>query len=382
MWTKAIFVLLCLAMGVVALPTAAQEETPVPLPTTKETYYRGQVTEVVSEGQEDFGLYGTKPYVQTLKVEIATGPRQGEVIEISYGALTQELKLASGDRVILLSPDQSTDRLFIFDRYRLPSLVWLLLSFVVITIIFAGRRGALSLLGLAVSIIVLTFYVVPSIINGKNPLFVSFIGAVVIATVAIYLAHGFRRRTTIALGSTLITIVISLGLSVAFVSLVKLLGMGSEEAYYLQTAPIQGLNLRGLLLGGIIIGALGVLDDITTAQAAVIEELWLVNPELSRRELVQRGLSVGREHITSLVNTLVLAYTGASLPALLLFTIYERPVWVVANTELIAEELVRTLVGSISLMCAVPITTVLAAYFVTRQKSAPTIAQSPPIHSH
>jgi uncharacterized membrane protein len=211
---------------------------------------------------------------------------------------------------------------------------------------------------------VLAFYIVPQLLAGGNPLAVILIGALCMATFSLYLAHGFTRRTTVAVVSTLITICIALLLSVVFVAATKLLGMGSEEALYLQSAPGTSINLKGLLLGGIIVGALGVLDDITTAQAAAVDEIAKANPILSTQELFRRGLSVGGEHITSLVNTLVLAYAGTSFPALLLFTLYERPLWVVMNTEVITEEIVRTLVGSIALMCAVPITTLLAAYFL------------------
>jgi uncharacterized membrane protein len=155
--------------------------------------------------------------------------------------------------------------------------------------------------------------------------------------------------------------------------------MGSEEAFYLQFAPGASINLRGLLLGGIIIGVMGILDDITTAQTAVVEQIYHANPTLSARELYQRGSIVGREHILSLVNTLVLAYTGASLPLILLFKIYERPAWVTLNSEIIMEEIIRMLVGSITLIIAVPITTFIAAEYYSKKK--PRIQQTPS-HTH
>ena len=142
----------------------------------------------------------------------------------------------------------------------------------------------------------------------------------------------------------------------------------SEEAFFLQATPEKIFNLRGILLAGIIIGTLGVLDDITTAQAAVVEELHKAQTSFNMRELFTRASSVGREHIISLVNTLVLAYTGASLPLLLLFEIYERPVWLVLNSEIIIEEIVRMLVGSTALILAVPLTTGLAAWYYGRYR--------------
>jgi uncharacterized membrane protein len=159
--------------------------------------------------------------------------------------------------------------------------------------------------------------------------------------------------------------------------LTHLTGGGTEEAFYLQIGVLSTLNLRGLLLGGIIIGALGVLDDITTAQTAAVDEISKANPSLRFEELVKRGHSIGREHITSLVNTLALAYVGASLPLLLIFSAaHSEPLWVLLNREYIIEELVRTLIGSITLILGVPISTLLAALFLRADPHAQ------PVHSH
>lgn len=237
-----------------------------------------------------------------------------------------------------------------------------------LAVLFSRRRGVTAILGLGITALILARFIVPAIIGGSNPLVVSLVGALAIAFSSIYLAHGFNLRTSIAVGSTLLTLVIAWVMAIVFVSLANLFGLGSEEAFYLQLAPVEQLNLRGLLLGGIILGALGVLDDITTAQAAAVDELRKANPALPVQELYRRGLSVGTEHITSLVNTLFLAYAGASLPLFILFTIYnETPVWVALNSEFVAEEIVRTLVGSVALILAVPITTVAAAIILSRR---------------
>lgn len=356
------------------LPNAAEELPELILPdegavtneVIQETFAKGEVLEILGERQDDIGLNGTKPIFQTVRVRFIEGEREGEEVEIDYGVLSVEQKLHVGQTVVIVDPNTGTNRSYIFDSYRLPKLYILLGVFLVLGVIFAGWRGLTSILGLGVSVLVLALFVVPQIIAGHNPLLISFIGALIIGTVSIYLAHGFSRRTTVAVISTLLTISIAIGLAVFSVWFLNLTGSGSEEAFYLQSAPITNINIKGLLLGGMIIGALGVLDDITTAQAAAVHEIWRANPRLTRRELFQRSMSVGREHITSLVNTLALAYVGASLPALLLFTVYERPFWVVANTETIIEEVVRTLVGSIALMVAVPITTFLASYIIPR----------------
>lgn len=335
-----------------------------------DAFYTGEILEVVSEQRAEVGIVGGQSVLQTVKVRITDGPQAGRELEIEYGALSEAQRLEAGERVVLLVPDiAEPERVYVFDAYRLSALYLSIAAFIVLTVVLARGRGAAALAGLAFSVVVLAWFVVPRIMAGDNPLFVSLWGSLFIATVSIYLAHGFNRRTSVALAGTLITVVIAIGCAVVFVHMTKLFGLGSEEAFYLQLAPINRINLRGLLLGGIIIGALGVLDDITTAQAAAVQELSRANPALSRKELFHRGFSIGREHITSLVNTLVLAYAGASFPALLVFTVYQRPLWVVLNTEVIAEEIIRTLVGSIALMCAVPITTLLAAYFLRQPAS-------------
>ncbi|MBP9751065.1 MAG: YibE/F family protein, partial [Candidatus Peribacteraceae bacterium] len=222
-----------------------------------------------------------------------------------------------------------------------------------------------STLGLALSIAVLAGGVTPLIAAGHDPLLVSLGGAVIIACTSLLLAHGFRRRTYIALLSTLLTLGASTLLALLAVWLSALSGLGSEETVFLQTGTLAGVDLRGLLLGGIIIGCLGVLDDITTAQTAAVDEISRANPSLGERELMRAGMSVGREHIASLTNTIALAYAGASFPLLLLLSAESRyPLWSTLNSEFFAEEIVRTLVGSATLVLAVPLSTWLAVRFL------------------
>jgi uncharacterized membrane protein len=239
--------------------------------------------------------------------------------------------------------------------------------FFLLAVLFGGVRGFTSVLGLGASILIILNFIVPRINAGGHPFQITLMGTFMIAAVSLYLAHGFNRRTSVAFAGTLITLSLSAGAAVVAVSLSRLYGMGSEQALYLQNGDFGDIDLRGLLLGGIMLGVLGVLDDITTAQSAVVEELKRAKPSLAFADLYKRGLSVGREHIASLVNTLFLAYAGAALPLFLLFEFYKAaPVWFTLNSEIIAEEIVRTLVGSVCLILAVPITTALAAAFFTR----------------
>lgn len=255
----------------------------------------------------------------------------------------------------------------VFDRYRLGSLSYLFLGFFLLTIVLTGIRGVTSLLGLGFSILVIVGFIVPFILKGYNPLLICFSGGLIIAFVSLYFAHGFRMRTSLALAGMLITLFLVLVLSYVTVELMGLSGTGSEEAFYLQFGELGTINLRGLLLGGIMIGTLGVLDDVTTAQAAAVEELKMANARLRLKDLYQRAYSIGKEHITALVNTLALAYTGSSLPLLLLFSLGDQPFSVILNHEAIVEEIVRTLVGSSALILAVPITTFLAALYYAKK---------------
>ena len=227
----------------------------------------------------------------------------------------------------------------------------------------------MSIVGLAASVSVIIFYIVPRVLDGKDPLTVCLIGAFIIAVISIFMSHGLNVRTSVALGSTLIVLGVTAGLAVLFVHISQVSGFGSEEAFYIQIG-IMNINLKGLLLGGIIIGALGVLDDVTIAQSATVEEIHKANPSLPFKELYKRGLSVGREHIASMVNTLALAYFGAGLPLFLLFSADKtKPLWLVVNSELVVEEIIRTLVGSSALILAVPLATVLAAYVFSRRSA-------------
>lgn len=322
------------------------------------------------------------------RVALTDGPKKGDQLTIQMDeAATQngQRKFDVGDKVVVVKSYQidGSASYYLADNYRLPMLEILAALFFLLAVVFGGVRGFTSVLGLGASVLVILKFIVPRIIAGQNPFHVTLAGAFIIAAVSLYLAHGFNRRTTVAFAGTVITLTLSTGVAVAAVSLSRLYGMGSEQALYLQNGDFGNIDLRGLLLGGIMLGVLGVLDDITTAQSAVIEELKRANLQLTFGDLYKRGISVGKEHIASLVNTLFLAYAGAALPLFLLFAVYkEAPVWFTLNSEIISEEIVRTLVGSVCLILAVPITTALAAAFFTRYPPDEHAHGSTPHHHH
>ncbi|MCX4882051.1 YibE/F family protein [Streptomyces sp. NBC_00847] len=247
----------------------------------------------------------------------------------------------------------------------------LLAGIFALAVVAVGRmRGLMALVALAVSFMVLTFFILPAVLQGSNPLLVAVIGSSAIMLIALYMCHGLSARTSVAVLGTLLSLVLIGLLGSGFIGWAALTGNTDDN-----TGLIHGLypsiDMSGLLLAGVIIGSLGVLDDVTVTQTSAVWELHEANPSMGWRGLYRAGIRIGRDHIASVVNTLVLAYAGAALPLLLLFSIAQSSVGAVANSELVAEEIVRTLVGSIGLVASVPVTTLLAALVVAADRPGP-----------
>ena len=300
-----------------------------------------------------------------VSVELAGGPDEGTtaVIESSEGPGTPEL--ARGDRIVVgHTPDAPEgSRYYFADFQRRSPLLWLAALFAAAVLLLGRARGLRALVGLAAALLVLLVFVLPAILEGRSPVAVAVVGSALILLATLYLSHGLNVRTTTAVVGTLASLGLIGALAVAFVAATNLTGLGSEEATFLQAATGR-INLKGLLLGGIVIGSLGVLDDVTVTQASAVWELHLANPRMGPARLYRSAVRIGRDHIASTVNTLVLAYAGASLPLLILLVETNRQVADVLTGEVVAVEIVRTLVGSIGLVASVPITTALAALVV------------------
>ncbi len=299
---------------------------------------------------------------RSLTLIVHEGPEAGSLIALAEINLTYDRSvpdLSVGDEVIVGYED-STNFYFYADRDRRGSLTLLALLFGVVVVALGRLRGMLALVAMATTLVVLVGFVAPSALDGNDPLLVSVVAAAAIAFVSLYLTHGFSPTTTVALAGTLLALVLTLALSWSFFEFAEFTGLATEEAIVLPFVS-ENIDLRALLLGGAIIGTLGALDDVTVTQVSTVAELRYRSPQLSTPELVASGIRVGRDHIASTVNTLLLAYAGASMPLLLLFAVSNQSLPMVANSELIAVEIVRTLCGSIGLVAAVPITTALAA---------------------
>lgn len=336
------------------------------------------VVEVESEpceqpGQEQF-------VCSIVDARIEEGDLEGDVVPLTLAEGANGRRAEVGDSIIVGWNPQAPDQGFFFvDFERGQALLWLFVLFVVVVVALSRFRGLTSLLGTAIGVLILIFFIIPSILEGHSPIAVSIVGGSAVMLLALYLAHGLNVRTTTAVLGMFASLVITGLLALFFVEAAKFTGFSTEEAVFLQVSA-QQINLQGLILGGIIIGTLGVLDDVTITQASAVWELHAADPEMGPAALFRSALRIGRAHIASTVNTLVLAYAGAALPLLIVFDLSERPVGEILTGEIVAEEIVRTLVGSIGLVASVPITTGLAALVATsaRHGGVRTPAQDPP----
>jgi uncharacterized membrane protein len=318
---------------------------------------------------------------RALTIEVTEGDANGTTVPLEFelNDNTPASKLETGAKIVVddSGPDIPDESRFSFADVQRGKSLWVLAIVFAVAVIALGRlRGLLALLGIAVSLGVLLVYVFPALLHGVWPLGVALTGSSIIAFAVIYLAHGVNDRTNVALLGTLASLLLTAGLAAGFAATAQLSGLASEESAVLLTfAP--GLNFRGLLLAAVIIGTLGVLDDVTITQVAAVWELHRADPSATRRQLYSSGINIGRDHIASTVNTLVLAYSAAALPLLLLFTQSGLAMGDVLTTETVAVEIVQTLVGSIGLVASVPLTTALACWVVTSVGPARQAQQQP-----
>ena len=309
-----------------------------------------------------------QPY-QKLELVGLTGEKKGQKIVVENGdmPLANVVKYKKYDKVVIIKNEDFGGRpvYLIGDSVRRDGLLLLLVIFVVGALAVTKWRGLGAIVSMVFSFLVIFKLVLPQILGGADPVGVAIIASALIIPVTFYLSHGFSKKTTVAIAGTFLALVFTGLLAKLFIQLTYLHGFSSEEASFLSIDQSGVINMSGLLLAGIVIGALGVLDDVTVSQAAVVEQLLTVAPKKPRVwEIFSKAMVVGRDHIASMVNTLILVYAGASLPLLLIFINNPHPFAEIINYEFVAEEIVRTLVGSIGLIVAVPITTLIACWVV------------------
>lgn len=300
----------------------------------------------------------------TIDFRLTQGPDTGSVFPLTFVVAQTSPAFDVGDRVVLeYQPAADPEFRYAYaDRQRRPLLLGVALAFALVVVWLGRLRGLAALVGLVATVFVLLRFVIPAILDGRSPVLVAVVGASVIAYVALYSAHGFNRMTTVALLGTLAALGVTVLLSWFAVEAAAFTGLISDEAFILTVA---GIDPAGLILAGVVLGAIGAIDDVTVTQASAVWELNRVRPDLGRVTLFRHGLKVGRDHVASTVNTLLLAYAGAAMPLLIFFVLAEQSIGTVLNSEIVAVEAVRTLVGSIGLVSSVPLTTWLAAVFAS-----------------
>lgn len=337
--------------------------------------WRGKVLEVQSEEMRVIPGTDAEHLYQTIQFEVLDGPQKGQTVTIE----NDYLKLKKGDKFYF------NHNVYIDGREvygvtnidRRGSLILFGLLFIAAVIVFGGWQGVRSLFALGGSFVAIFYVLLPGLLNGWNPLLISFLVASGILAAAIFFTHGFNRESLVAYTGTMIAVFLTGILAIIAVSTSSLSGFISDESVYLNLNTDGALNFTGLLLGAILIGVLGVLDDIAVTQAAVVTELYDSNKNMGRREVYRRALRVGREHVGALVNTLVLAYAGVSLPLLLYFYMSPLSFWSLINSEIFATEIIRAIIGSMGLIMTVPIVTGLAVVYLQGYKS-----KHPHSHSH
>jgi len=326
--------------------------------------YRAEVVEV-TEAQCSYTEDPAR-ICRTVTARPTEGPDAGLLVSLGEFDLSDPRlapPVSVGDAIVV-GYEPQTGFTFYADLERRAPLFWLAVLFAAAVVALGRLRGVLALVASASTVVVLVGFIAPAVLDGRDPLLVCIVGAAAIAFVSLYLTHGVNPMTTVALTGTLAALGITVVLALVFFELASFTGLASEEGLTLP-AVSGDLDLVGLLLGGVVLGTLGALDDVTVTQTATVWELHATDRRLGFRRLFRSGMAVGREHIASTVNTLLLAYAGASLPLVLLFAVSEQSLDTVANSEIVAVEIARTLCGSIGLVAATPVTTALAAAALT-----------------
>ncbi len=338
--------------------------------------FKAQVIEITRE-EENTLPDGTKAQQQNLKLKGLEGDHKDKEFEyegISNYDVVKKNLYEVGDKVLVLESYDGAGNVFYYitDYIRTGSIYILLIVFALVLIIIGRWKGFRSLVSLAISFLVLIKYIIPGIINGSNPVTITIIGSFIILLAIIYITEGLNATSHLAVFSIFLSLLITVFLSNFFINLAKLSGLVGEDVFSLVNIGTATIDFRGLLLAGIIIGALGVLDDVVVSQIATVEEIYKANNNFSGQELFKRAYSVGVSHISSMTNTLFLAYAGASLSLLIIFISGQSAFssWSqIVNNEQIATEIVRTLAGSIGLILSVPIATYVASIWYSNRRN-------------
>jgi uncharacterized membrane protein len=349
--------------------------------TNQQGYFRGKVERIIGTKTESFPNSEVLVTVQDISARIVSGDFKGQVVEITNDF--SPMKIGDTFWGQWVTTNSGATLFAVSDFERRWSLLLLVLLFAVAVVVLGKIQGLRSLMSLTLSILAIIYILIPLLLKGWSPIPVTiFVGALVLFF-AIFLTHGFHRISAIAFGGTIIAVAVTSVFASIVTKLTHMTGFATHEAIYLNFNTGGELDFVGIFLASIIIGMLGVLDDISITQVAVVRELYAVAGNIKKSELFTRALSVGKDHVSALVNTLVLAYVGVALPTILFFATATSPMGQIINSEAFAAEIVRTVLGSLGLILTVPLTTWLAVIFLHKTKGVEmTPEEKSHVHAH
>lgn len=326
--------------------------------------FHGQVLDIINEFEEKVGFNERLIKNQTLLVEVSF-PDGKKNVQV----LNDYSPLKNGEKVLVYgNPKLEEPSYFVADINRKNGLIWLSVIFIAVVLLVSGMKGLYSLAGLLFSFAIIFFFIIPKIIAGYSPLIIGLSGSLLIVLVSLYCSHGLNRKSLSAFaGIGLALFVVSL-LAKNAVGLLHLIGYGQEESIYLDQAIGNIVDLSDILIAGIVIAAIGILDDIAITQSSIVSSLKSIDGKMSKIQIFKKAMEIGHDHISAVINTLALAYAGAALPLLLLLSVQNFPVGFSINGQIVAEEIVRTIISTLGLMLAAPFTTAIAVFWVDKSQ--------------
>lgn len=349
------FIISCIVLFSHTALSYAQTAT---LTTHTEYIYEVKVEEVLSKELREIPNSKQKEEYQKIQGVYVGGQFSGEAVVIDDDFTHSK----RGDTVFVKYVQDTDGSVYVtvVEPKRTLPLILISVLLMILVLLFGGKQGAFSILTLGVSFLIIMKVLVPALLSGKNVLLSCVSVSLFALFVVMYGTHGFKRMTSAAFLGSLVSVVITSLLAFFFVYFSKLTGFSSDESMYLQINSAGLINAKDLLIGAIIIGIVGAVNDVAITQSAVVMELHATKT-LSKKEIYKRAMSVGRDHTGSLINTLVLAYIGASLPLVLLLSYSASyPSSYIVSMEMIATEIVRIIIGAIGLVLAVPLSTIFA----------------------
>lgn len=332
----------------------------------KDFYVRGEIEKVF---EEKTIISNSSEYItQTVQIKILEGEYKDKLVQTdrTINSKLKSFDLKTGEKVVVnIKVNDKGDEFYsIFEPYRLDGMIYAAFGFLILIFVIGGKKGVGAFAGLIISLLIISQWIIPQIVRGSDPVQIVVIGAIIILFFTTYIAHGFSLKTTVAVAGTALSLIITGWLSIFLTNALSLTGLGNEDIYQLQSGANIIYNTQGILLGAILIGTLGALNDITTTQAITIFTIVKENPKQKFLDLFKKGMDIGKEHIASMVNTLVLAYAGSSIGIFIFIALNPAglPWWVILNNETTMEEIISTIAGSSALILAVPLTTLIASY--------------------